>query len=53
MLRRMWIFVFAVAALIFSFFFWLMTNFPRLMSMVFSFMDLEPTMKLSWSDVIW
>ena len=51
MLRRLWIFVLPVAALILFFFFWLIPNFSRLKSMVFSFMDLDPTMKLSWSDI--
>ncbi len=51
MLRRLWIFVLVVAALIFFLFFWLIPNLSRLVSMTFSFIDLEPTMKLSWSDV--
>jgi hypothetical protein len=51
MLRRLWIFVLAVAALIFFLFFWLIPSLSRFVSMTFSFMDLEPTMKLSWSDV--
>ena len=33
------------------FFFWLMPIFSRLVFMTFWFMDLEPTMKFSWSDV--
>ena len=33
------------------FFFWLIPIFSRLVSMAFSFMVLEPTMKFSWSVV--
>ncbi len=51
MLRRPWIFALAVAALIFFFFFWLIPSFSRLASIAFSFMVLESTIKLSWSDV--
>ncbi len=51
MLRRLWIFVLAVDALIFLLFFWLIPSLSRFVSMAFSFIDLEPTMKLSWSDV--
>ena len=51
MLRKPWIFALAVAALIFFLFFWLIPSLSRLVSIAFSFMVLEPTMKLSWSDV--
>ncbi len=51
MLRSLWILVLAVAALIFFLFFWLIPSLSRFVSMTFSFIDLEPTIKLSWSDV--
>ena len=51
MFRRPWIFALAVAALILFLFFWLIPNLSRFVSMAFSFMVLEPTIKLSWSDV--
>jgi hypothetical protein len=41
----------AVVALIFFFFFCLIPSLSRFVSMAFSFMVLEPTIKLSWSDV--
>ena len=44
-------FALAVAALIFFFFFWLIPSLSRFVSMVFSFMVLEPTIKFSWSVV--
>ncbi len=44
-------FALAVAALIFCFFFWLIPSLSRLVSMAFSFMVLEPTIKFSWSVV--
>ena len=44
-------FALAVAALIFCFFFWLIPSLSMLVSMAFSFMVLEPTMKFSWSVV--
>ncbi len=44
-------FVFVVVSLILFLFFWLMPILSRLVSIAFSFMDLEPTMKFSWSDV--
>ena len=36
---------------VYDFFFWLMPILSRLISIAFSCMDFEPTMKLSWSDV--
>ncbi len=51
MLRRPWIFAIAVAVLIFFFFFWLIPSLSRLVSIAFSFMVVEPTIKFSWSDV--
>ncbi len=51
MLRRPWIFALAVIALIFFLFFWLIPSLSRLVSITFSFMVLEPTIKFSWSDV--
>ena len=51
MSRRPWIFALAVAALILFLFFWLIPSLSRFVSMAFSFMVLEPTIKLSWSDV--
>ena len=51
MFRRSWIFALAVAALILFLFFWLIPSLSRFVSMVFSLMVLEPTIKLSWSDV--
>ena len=44
-------FALAVAALIFCFFFWLIPSLSMLVSMAFSFMVLEPTIKFSWSVV--
>jgi hypothetical protein len=43
MLRRLWIFVLTVVALIFFLFFWLIPSLSRFASMTFSFIDLEPT----------
>ncbi len=51
MLRRPWIFALTVVALIFFLFFWLIPSLSRLASISFSFMVLEPTIKLIWSDV--
>jgi hypothetical protein len=48
MLRRPWILALAVAAF---FFFWLIPSLSKLVSMAFSFMVLDPTIKFSWSVV--
>ena len=45
-------FVLVVVFFIFVLFFWLMPILSRLISIGFSFMDFESTMKFSWSDVI-
>ncbi len=40
----------AVDALIFFLFFWLIPSLSRFVSMTFSLMVLEPTIKISWSN---